>query len=504
MIKQKNNTITTILYLSLLSLLYFISRLQNLTSIPVFADEAIYIRWSQIIRNVETLRFIPLTDGKQPLFMWLLAFGPIKFLKDPLVAGRLISVVSGWISLLTLFVASCFVANFNQSGKDIKKFIFSSIQKKTPIGLIACLIYLLLPFTFFFDRLALPDNLLSSLTLLSFPLCLLLTKFPRLDLAIILGSVLGLAWLTKSPAIYYLALSFVTFLFVNYRHPKTLIFPLISTIIAFFIYNILRLGPQFHMIASRNKDYVWPLVTILQKPLDPLVPHLSAISTIYQKYIHWLVLIPAVIGLMLKLKNNKLKKTHLILLSWWLLPLIATASLAKVFTARYILSTTPFLIILLALGLNHFIRFKYLLLLLFIPNIIWMKNISLKPFDQKLPATESGYTKEWTSGWGIKQAADYFKARAKVANVIVGTEGSFGTLPDGLQIYTDSIPQLTIIGQGLGFTSTPDQLINAKNHGDEVYLLINQSRLSIIDQTDISLFKKYPKPDGDQLLLFQL
>ena len=54
-----------------LVIIFFVTRLVNLTSIPVFGDEAIYLRWSQVIKNVETLRFIPLNDGKQPLFMWL-------------------------------------------------------------------------------------------------------------------------------------------------------------------------------------------------------------------------------------------------------------------------------------------------------------------------------------------------------------------------------------------------------------------------------------------------
>jgi len=108
----KNKTVTIYLSLSIISFVYFFTRLQNLTSIPVFCDEAIYIRWAQIIKNVETLRFIPLTDGKQPLFMWLLAFGPLRFISDPLVAGRLVSIFSGWITMLALFISTCLVANF--------------------------------------------------------------------------------------------------------------------------------------------------------------------------------------------------------------------------------------------------------------------------------------------------------------------------------------------------------------------------------------------------------
>ena len=95
-------TLFTIIIFLAGSCLYFLTRLFSLTAIPVFGDEAIYIRWSQIIRNVETLRFIPLTDGKQPLFMWIVS-SIIQFFSDPLFAARLISVLAGFGNLMAIF-----------------------------------------------------------------------------------------------------------------------------------------------------------------------------------------------------------------------------------------------------------------------------------------------------------------------------------------------------------------------------------------------------------------
>jgi len=335
---------------------------------------------------------------------------------------------------------------------------------------------------------------------MSFFITLLLVKFPRLDLALILGSILGLAWLTKSPAIYYLVLSFTAFALINYRQPQKLIYPGISIIIAFIFYNILRLGPQFHMIALRNQDYVWSISHLLKNPLDPLVPHLKDTVSIISKFISWPLVLLAVFATLRQ--KMKIQKSHLILLSWLLLPFVATTSLAKVFTARYILFVVPFLIILLATALKNLP--KTLIALALLLNLVFIYNLSQKPFDQQLPSTETGYLEDWTSGWGIKQSAAYLKDRAKTVNVIVGTEGNFGTLPDGLQIYTDGTPQLTAIGMGLGFTQIPHQLIDAKNYGDEVYLLINRSRLSIPDHNSFTIIKQYPKPDGDQLLLLKI
>jgi predicted membrane-bound mannosyltransferase len=105
-------------------------RTYNLTSIPVFADEAIYIRWAQVMQAEPTLRFLPLSDGKQPLFMWTV----IPFLKlftDPLVAGRMVSVATGIGSLVGIFILS-----------------YVLFKNKT-VSLAASLIYAISPFTVF-------------------------------------------------------------------------------------------------------------------------------------------------------------------------------------------------------------------------------------------------------------------------------------------------------------------------------------------------------------------
>jgi len=300
------------LYLGIMLVLYFLSRLINLNSLPVFGDEAIYVRWAQIIKSVDTLRFIPLTDGKQPLFMWLNAL-LLKFVADPLIAGRLISVFAGAGILILLFLITD--------------------------NIVAPFIYLLLPFSFFFDRLATADTLLSFFGVLSFYLSLRLAKKPSLDLSMLLGVSLGLAWLTKSPAVYFIVLSLVTFVLFRKDNLKKIYFPLLSAFIALVIYNILRLGPAFSQIAFRNKDYIWPLTEILKHPLDPLIPHLHDTFTIYHFYLTLPILLIPLLYIVFK-KHIKFNFLFLISGFWFLLPLLANAAMAKVFTGRYILFVT--------------------------------------------------------------------------------------------------------------------------------------------------------------------
>jgi len=486
---MKNKLIPEVGIVLLISILFLLTRIQNLTTLPVFGDEAIYLRWSQIIKSVDTLRFIPVTDGKQPLFMWL-TVSFFKIFSDPVFSGRLLSVFAGLLNLITLYIIGRLF-----------------ISKKA--GGLASVIYLLLPFAFFFDRLSLPDNLLSALGSLALLFSLLLAKYPRLDIAMILGSVLGLAWLTKSPAIYFIALSAFSFLLYSKKNIKKIYFPLVSVVISFVIYNILRLGPQFSQIAIRNRDYVWGISDIIFHPLDPFIPHLRDLSALYSQYITLPILIISFLGLYLyRQKLNQ--KILLTIFCWWLLPLIANMAIAKVFTGRSILFTLPPLIILMASGLSQFklslSKSLIILLIISVPGLFFNWKLSQQPFKVRLYNTESGYTTSWTSGWGIREASSYLINRSKTANVIVGTEGYFGTLPDGLQIYTNNIPRLTVFGVGLDLSTIPEKLINARNYGDEVYMLFNRSRLKLTphDSSLTTTISTYSKPDGDELLLLKL
>jgi uncharacterized membrane protein len=86
----------------LLIVVYFVSRYYNILSLPIFTDEAIYVRWSQIAKQDASWRFISLTDGKQPMFVWI-AMVLMKFFEDPLLAGRTVSVIAGFFAMIGMF-----------------------------------------------------------------------------------------------------------------------------------------------------------------------------------------------------------------------------------------------------------------------------------------------------------------------------------------------------------------------------------------------------------------
>lgn len=477
--KFQISNLEIIIFLSLL-FFYFLTRLYHLTILPVFCDEAIYIRWAQVMRNEPGLRFLPLSDGKQPLFMWLL-MPALKIFSDPLFAGRFVSVMAGLLTMIGLAVLSLLIC------------------QKPKLALLAMLLYIFAPFTFFFDRMALVDSLLAAFSVWSLIFAVLLGETRRLDVAMILGMILGGAWLTKSPGMFFVVMAIpAAILSSRFQDHLKLVFLLgVSLVFAFTIYNILRLGPNFHMIAIRNKDYIWSVSEILKHPLDPLIPHLRDIWRYYSAYLTWPVFVLGLAGVLF------FRREKLPLLFWWAVPLLGQAAVAKVFTARYILFGVPLFLILAA----HLFRSRrsYWFLLFLLPTLYFDWQLWHYPAKAPLPKDERrGYFEDWTAGGGIKEVAEYLKALPKDKGVVVGTEGFFGTLPDGLQIYLEGIPDMSIIGVGQPIVKLSESLKNAKKADDRVYLVVNQSRLKMEKGKNLELVEEYEKPGGDKLLFFEV
>ena len=475
---------TILLLMAIVGTAFFL-RFFNLTLLPVFADEAIYIRWSQIMANEATLRFLPLSDGKQPLYMWILMFFVERF-SDPLFIGRLLSVVCGIGTLFGIFAVS---------------YILFENKK---VSLVAAFLYAISPFSVFFDRLALVDSMLNLFGVWSVFLSILTVKTKRLDLAMIMGVALGFMLLTKSPAIFFILLIPFTWFMAQKKSDIFKLLPLygVSLIIAYGMYGILHLGPNYHLIALRNLDYVYPYSHILTDPLNPLKGHMGGIIN-YFILLAPLSLVPLfMMGILTNLKKNLMTILPIMALAFG--PLIVIAEYSKVVTARYILFTIPFFIILAAaafISKSKWIKYlsTALLILFIIQSALFDFKLLTKIEEAPLPpGDKSGYLEEWTAGQGIKEISEFIKnEHLKNPNqkIVIGTEGYFGTLPQGLEMYLQDTTNVVVIGVGLGINKIPNSLSESKLSGNKTYLVINKSRLAEIpEKIGLKLISSYEKP----------
>jgi 4-amino-4-deoxy-L-arabinose transferase-like glycosyltransferase len=520
----------TILIGSGVFVLAFFLRVYNLTLLPVFGDEAIYVRWAQVMGAEPGLRFLPLSDGKQPLFMWVLMFLVRRF-ADPLFIGRLTSVFYGMGTLAGLFALTYY------------------LFKSKKIALIASLFWAISPYSVFFDRMALVDAMLAMFGVWTLFFAVVSARTLRLDMAMLAGFALGGALLTKSPALFFALLLPSAWIVSNWPRRekkqsigkqemvhliKLALLSLVTVIIGYGMYNILRLGSNFHLIASRNQDYVYPISHLWTNPLDPFVSHLGSIF-------EWLWLLgPSVLVVFilfslidnikidyLRLKK-RLKPEVALLFVWATAPLLIQAMFAKPFTARYIFFSVPPIYIFASLIFFYLFTQHHngagftkreLLKKVLVFGLLIYASIALfidyrlltDPAKAPLPRVmRSGYLEEWTAGTGIQEVSALIREEAKDLpagrQVVVGTEGFFGTLPDALQAYLNDIPEITVIGVGQPIRDVPEPLIESKEAGNKTYLVVNSTRfLGDAEKLGLELAAVYPKafrPDGSRETLY--
>ena len=183
----------------------------------------------------------------------------------------------------------------------------------------------------------------------------------------------------------------------------------------------------------------------------------------------------------------------LVVLIWALVPIVLESALLKTFTARYLLLAVPPLLVIGGFGASELFkkipsRLAVLGLLLLLLPIYYDYLIIAKPADAHLPRNERrGYLEEWTAGYGFSEIAKFLIDQKKQGPVVVGTEGYFGTLPDGLYIYLDR-SSITVMG---GPATISAELKEAAK-SNITYYVGNKNRL--YEHMDgVKLLKEYPK-----------
>lgn len=429
-----------IISFSFLVVIFLFSRLINLTSLPIFTDEAIYLRWAQIAKNDASWRFISLIDGKQPLFVWVTMVA-MKFISDPLLSGRIVSVLTGLLSLIGMW------------------FLGYEIGKSKRTAFLASFLYLILPFSLMYDRMALMDGMVATFAIWSLYFEILLVRTLRLDVALILGMILGGGVLTKTSgffSIYLLPFSLILFDWQKkdkWRNlAKWIGLSTIAVILSQFFYSILRLSPLFHMIAQKDTTFIWTFSQFAKQPFPNFWGNLRGLWGWFTSYMTYpfvfLILISLVIGLWKK------EKEKLLILFWFIIPFLALASFGKVIYPRFILFMSIPLLALAADSLNYglvYLKNKFLLIiltsLLLVYPIYFSSQIVFNIKRAPLTGADRGqYIFGQPAGGGVREAIAFFAEQAKDKKIFIATEGTFGLMPYALELYLVDEPNIEIKG----------------------------------------------------------
>jgi len=501
-------------------LLYLLIHLTNLTSLPVFADEAIYIRWAQlIIDKPQEFALYSLNDGKTPLFIWLMV--PFQFLfSDQLYAARIVSV---WVGLLQVLVMMKLAQEI--SGKRI-------------VVITTAVLSVFVPFWFFYHRMALMDSLLtlflSVAVLMTYRLVnvdvpkvsyvsnLISVVFKDifamrvLWLVIAVGLSFGGALVTKLPAILFAPSLVLLVLFPTEKSwlQRVVLLARVGAGlgIGLGVFALLKIHPAFSQLFSRGGDFLYPFSDIL---LHGGWLHSLTQLPRYINYILGNVSLPVLLFSLLPLFFTESRRKGFILTLAWVIFMAPIWLFGKVVYPRYFMPGIIFITLLAAEGFaiaqqkwvkdSHTLWSQTVAALVIATSLATFAQITLTFVGNSLffpnntpfiKDDKTQYLTEWSSGHGLKETAVMLETSSINTKIAVATEGYFGSLPDGLVLYfhRKNVENIYIDGIGQPVYEIPTTFWEKAQGFDQIWLVVNSHRMKMNLPKEM-LLNQYCRPD---------
>lgn len=491
----------------------------GLTRLPVFADEAIYLRWAQlIIGEPGRYAFFPLNDGKTPLFVWSVI--PLLLTKlDPVLAGRLWSVVAGVVQVVII-------------GLIAKKLHFGKLGVVTTFALVT-----LAPFWFFHHRMALMDAWLTAM--ISFTMLSLLfvyeTHTERKLFSVrqliqnswvwVSAITFGLAVLIKIPAVLAGPALVVTPWLVVRDWRRAGMWSVLTVGIVgagLALSSLVLLHPAGPQLFSRSGDFLLPVGEVLRGAWRGTLPSLPTYLGYFIAYLSPAVVLLALVPFLFA----KHRRTAGVLWIQFVLFLMPIWMLGRVVYPRYLFPASLWLTLAAAFGMVVLVNWSRAA-----QRTVWQKVLGggvaagallllcLNSLQFVLPAWTNAdaipflkpdvaqYQSEWSSGHGTREVYTLLRnwsAGNPEQELLVATEGRFGTLPDALLLYNFNkpLPNVRIEGaEVVEVYQVPVRIkqLSVEKRFNKVWLVINSNRLFMTLPAETRI-AEYCRPVGSTCL----
>jgi len=392
----------------LLIILYFLIRLPNLTLLPIFTDETNYLDWGWRATHAPGHLWYSLYDAKPPLVMWFFGLSQ-SLISDPLLAGRLVSVLFGALTLLGIYF--------------LGKKLFSP-----SVGLWAPIFYSLSPIFHLYDRQALMESALAAVFVW-------LIYF--VDHPVISGLLLGLGLLIKPTALLFFA-PFLLIRTLSLLKSKNFGTSVLHFLLSIFIAFLVTLPMLIQPIWQKNSHLTGQY---LQFPSPVVFTNFQTSADILFWFLTPPIFILALIGLF------KFRRTHWPLIVWVFLPLFIQVLTGKFLIHRYLAPFLPPLLLFAASVIRRPFTFTitltipvFLVLLQTVDPISYFRLMARFTPNSYL----GGYVTAEASGYNIRLALDYFSQLAKDQKLTLGI-GLFSGNPEAaLLVYFRDHPTITV------------------------------------------------------------
>lgn len=382
-----------------LLIFYFIFALINVTLLPIFNDESIYLDWGWISLHVPGNAYISLTDAKQPFLIWIFGIFATIF-PDPLFAGRFVSILIGSFTVAGIY--------------SLTKKLFN-----TQTAFFAALVYTITPIFLFYNRQALLEAAIACVGVWSGSMLLTLLQKPTWKRGILLGIIMGLGFFIKSSSLIFIVSSAVIVLFYFFKYGKKRLFPsfLVSLVSILVVDFILLINPLFWQTFSSNDRYTYTLGELFSFPIIPWASHFYGFLQVGFIYITPFIFLAGLWGIYLLVKK---KGTYTVgILLFFILALLLEIFTVKDQSQRYLVSFLPFFCIpaasvlwqfwnssllkKLTVAVSFFIPFVMSLVILFAPATYIISLAKISEYADMSDVT--GYT----AGYGINETLAYIQ-----------------------------------------------------------------------------------------------
>lgn len=430
----------------ILLLVYLFTRLYNILSLPIFNDEAIYIRFAQTIARDPASLFVPLAQPNEPLFMWFNAL-IYDYFENPLLGGRIISVIAGLGNMAGIYM--------------IGKEYFSRNA-----GFLGAIFYIILPYTLIFDRMAHVDSLLNFFNIW-FTYVVLRVFHETLSFkkgALIAGVLAGGALLAKSSALLFLVMPLFYLPFTK-PDKKKFYFLAVVYVTGFILFSPVLLAKQGPVLSGGNKvlhnvKFIHNIPELIALPFQTWKNSLFEIAGYYVKYISLPILLLSLYGIYSR--NTSSKNIGLIFFMWFLFPTLFFLILAKFSYSRWLLFCSSPVIIAAGAGAdaikNHLKNrvapegaflpkpgILFFSILVCGPSLFFASKLLIDPTRAPwVEADEEQYIRNEYSGYGINGLVDFFKKAGKINPIMVLASDNWGNPGDALFLYLEKDKNIEI------------------------------------------------------------
>jgi 4-amino-4-deoxy-L-arabinose transferase-like glycosyltransferase len=323
---------------------YLATRLAFIARFPYFFDEGTYAGFaSQGSRSLHQL-FVSLTIGREPLEIWLSILW-IKLGVNPLVAGRLVSLTAG---LVTVGVVGLIGRRLGGG----------------TVGWVSAGLCVLVPFFVVHDGIGIYEPLVTLIMAAALLVQIELARRPRLALGVALGVILAAGVLTKRNTLPALALLPVSLLVFDWsaegrraRIVKWLASLAVVVALVVVAQLILRSSnywsqyEAFSRVGSHGVGFagVRPLSQVLKDPFEFTGQAWSAYRPAFLDYVTIPLLVAALLGVVLGWRSER--RLTALLVAWIVVPFGVALTFGTLSFPRHVMYVVPPILVFGALTL---------------------------------------------------------------------------------------------------------------------------------------------------------